>query len=67
MFGRAGNGREIKVWSDWWVPKDSSFKVQSTPSCILPENTFVSELMDDIQESGRSSLSDRRIALKKQI
>uniref|UniRef100_A0A2N9GC52 Reverse transcriptase zinc-binding domain-containing protein n=1 Tax=Fagus sylvatica TaxID=28930 RepID=A0A2N9GC52_FAGSY len=41
---RVGNGTNIRIWKDRWIPTRSTFKVQS-PISILQENTTVDALI----------------------
>ena len=41
---RVGNGPNIRIWKDRWIPTRSTFKVQS-PISILQENTTVDALI----------------------
>ena len=40
-----GNGRNIQIWKDKWLPTPSTHKVISPPSC-LPLEAQVEELID---------------------
>ena len=40
-----GNGRNIQIWKDKWLPTPSTHKVISPPSC-LPLKAQVEELID---------------------
>jgi hypothetical protein len=40
-----GNGRDIKVWGDQWIPTLTSFMIQS-PRAVLGEDVKVAELID---------------------
>lgn len=42
---KVGNGQNIKICGDKWLPSPSSFSVQSSQK-LLPENATVDELMD---------------------
>jgi ribonuclease HI len=44
MIWRIGNGNDIKIWKDRWIPKPSTYLIQS-PCQILTEEARVSELM----------------------
>jgi hypothetical protein len=54
LIWRVGDGEQIRIWGDRWIPRPSSFSVQ-TMSSILPKDTFVKELFD--QESGGWNLA----------
>lgn len=45
MFWNIGNGCHIKIWVDKWVPRPTSYKIQS-PVHILHRNAYVKELID---------------------
>jgi hypothetical protein len=45
VIWRVGNGQRIKVWGDRWVPKATSYLVQ-TPPRVLPECSIVAALID---------------------
>ena len=45
MMWRVGNGRDVKVWGDRWLPSSSSHEVIS-PRLFLHEDTRVGELID---------------------
>jgi hypothetical protein len=42
---RIGNGEDVRVWGDCWLPKPSSFSIQS-PRLQLPGNSLVRDLID---------------------
>ena len=44
-FWRVGNGKDIRMWGDCWMPTPSSFAVHS-PRLHLPENSVVGDLID---------------------
>jgi hypothetical protein len=43
---RVGNGEDIRVWGDCWLPKPSTFSVQS-PRTRLEHDAKVCDLMDE--------------------
>jgi hypothetical protein len=45
LIWRIGNGRDIKIWGDQWLPTPVSFMVQS-PRLMLGEDARVAELID---------------------
>jgi hypothetical protein len=45
LFWRVGNGTAVKIWGDKWIPRPTSFTVQS-PCRILEENATVNQLID---------------------
>ena len=50
-----GNGESISMWTDKWLPANSSHRVLS-PIQILDENAKVSELIDKEREEWKSDL-----------
>ncbi|XP_042941372.1 uncharacterized protein LOC122276027 [Carya illinoinensis] len=52
---RVGNGKKIQIWRDKWMPKPSSFLVQS-PISILREEAKVEELICDQQGCWKADL-----------
>ncbi|KAF5458995.1 hypothetical protein F2P56_022987 [Juglans regia] len=44
MVWRVGNGKSVRIWGDRWVPKPSSFCIQS-PAKILSPNSRVCDLL----------------------
>ncbi|XP_042950057.1 uncharacterized protein LOC122282168 [Carya illinoinensis] len=55
LFWNIGNGEKVKIWHDKWIPKPSSFKVQST--CRgMGESALVSELIDKQSCSWKTGL-----------
>ena len=51
---QVGDGKSIRVWTDRWLPRPSTFRVL-TPLTLLPVNTIVDSLME--QESGEWNLN----------
>ena len=45
VMWRVGNGRDVRVWGDRWLPCSSSHRVIS-PRLFLHEDTRVGELID---------------------
>jgi len=45
LVWRIGNGFDVNIWGNKWLPTPSSFAVQS-PMKVLTENATVSELID---------------------
>ena len=56
MWG-VGNGRDVKVWGDRWLPSSSSHEVIS-PRLFLHEDTRVGELIDTKVMCWKSSVID---------
>ena len=54
---RVGNGRDISVWGDKWLPSPSTFKVVS-PRQFLHQDTKVSELIDMAMASWKFDILD---------
>ena len=54
---RVGNGRDISVWGDKWLPSPSTFKVVS-PRQFLHQDTKVSELIDMATASWKFDILD---------
>jgi hypothetical protein len=55
LIWRVGNGRDIKIWGDRWLPNPSTFVIQ-TPCRILSVDVTVSNLIDPDTKSWNSSL-----------
>ena len=45
LLWRVGNGKHIRIWSDKWVPRPSSYKIQS-PVSILSKEASVDQLIN---------------------
>jgi hypothetical protein len=45
LIWRVGDGEQIRIWGDRWIPRPSSFSVQ-TMNSILPRDALVKELFD---------------------
>jgi hypothetical protein len=45
LIWRVGNGSDISIWSDKWVPKPNTYRIQS-PRVLLDAHARVSELID---------------------
>ena len=54
---RIGNGANIRVWMDKWLPVPSTYKVTS-PRLFMHEDTRVQELIDISTVSWKSSIVD---------
>ena len=50
LVWRIGNGNQVQIWKDKWIPRPSTFMVQSQPN-LLDENAKVCELIDPIVKS----------------
>ena len=57
VMWRVGNGRDVRVWGDRWLPCSSSHRVIS-PRLFLHEDTRVSELIDIEVKCWKSSVVD---------
>ena len=55
---RVGNGRNIKVWEDNWVPISSTHKIIS-PRGSFPLNSKVCDLIDAEQKCWNLNLLNR--------
>jgi hypothetical protein len=42
-----GDGKQIRIWGDRWIPILSTFQVQSQPGS-LPQDALVSSLIDPV-------------------
>lgn len=54
---RMGNGSDIRIWGDKWLPSPSTFKVVS-PRQFLHQDTRVSKLIDYATASWKFSILD---------
>jgi hypothetical protein len=45
VIWRVGDGQNIKVWGDKWVPKATSYSIQ-TPPRVISKNYTVAALID---------------------
>ena len=45
LIWRVGNGEQVQIWKDKWLPQPSTYMVQSPPVLLYP-NALVSELID---------------------
>ena len=45
LIWQIGNGEQVKIWGDKWVPTSATFSIQSSPK-ILHEQAIVNELID---------------------
>jgi hypothetical protein len=52
---RIGNGNQVRIWKDKWLPRPTTFMVQSQ-SNLLDENAKVCELIDPNTKWWRTSL-----------
>ncbi|KAH0997021.1 hypothetical protein GBA52_020885 [Prunus armeniaca] len=50
-----GDGKSVKVWGDWWIPKPTSFQI-SSPEVVGHANALVCELIDPIMHQWREDL-----------
>ena len=57
VIWRVGNGRDVRVWGDRWLPCSSSHGVIS-PQLFLHEDTRDSELIDTKGKCWKSSVVD---------
>ena len=57
MRWRVGNGSDIRIWGDKWLPASSTFKIAS-PRQFLHHDTRVSGLIDYTTASWKSSVLD---------
>ena len=57
VMWRVGNGRDVRVWGDRWLPCSSSYGVIS-PRLVLHEDTRVGELIDIEVKCWKSSVVD---------
>ena len=57
IWWRVGNGRDISVWGNKWLPSPSTFKLVS-PRQFLHQDTKVSELTDMATASWKSDILD---------
>jgi hypothetical protein len=42
---RMGDGKQIRIWEDRWIPTPSTYQVQS-PLCGMPRDALASSLID---------------------
>ena len=52
---RVGNGKDIRIWGDKWLPRGSSFEVIS-PRLFLHQDTRVSELIHTERKSWKEEV-----------
>jgi hypothetical protein len=45
LVWRIGDGKQVKIWGDRWVPQPTTYKIQS-PCISLPIDAKVAELFD---------------------
>jgi hypothetical protein len=45
LIWRVGNGAKIRIWKDKWIPRPSTYRVQSIPR-VLHSDATVSDLID---------------------
>ena len=57
VMWRVGNGRDVRVWGDRWLPCSSYNRVIS-PRLFLHEDTQVGELIDTEVKCWKSSMVD---------
>lgn len=55
---RVGNGKEISIWKDKWLPTPSTYRVMTAIN-TLSEEAVVSSLIDDDSKRWRSTLIDQ--------
>jgi hypothetical protein len=60
---RIGNGRDIKVWGDKWLPTPVSYMVQS-PRIVLGEDAHVADLIDEDTKFWNIQLLDAIFSLE---
>jgi hypothetical protein len=58
LIWRIGNGLKVRIWKDKWLPRPSTFMVQSRP-CFLDPNATVSELIDGEMHWWKVSLLEK--------
>lgn len=61
---RIGNGANIRVWEDRWLPVPSTYKVIS-PQLFLHEDTRVQDLIDTTTATWKKSIVDALFFLTK--
>ena len=52
---RVGNGKDIRIWGDKWLPRGSSYEVIS-PRLFLHQDTRVSELIHTERKSWKEEV-----------
>jgi hypothetical protein len=57
---KVGDGKDIRVWGDCWIPKPTSFSMQS-PWLTLNEDTLVWDLMDKESNTWNRSLIEQNL------
>jgi hypothetical protein len=55
LIWRIGNGEKVRIWQDKWIPRPSTFKIQSPP-VILNSMATVGELIDKESKEWNKSL-----------
>ncbi|KAG6650561.1 hypothetical protein CIPAW_06G052300 [Carya illinoinensis] len=55
LVWRVGNGRDISIWKDKWLPRPVTYQVQTPPN-ILDPNCRVSDLINESSKSWKEDL-----------
>jgi hypothetical protein len=46
LFWRIGDGKMVNIWGEKWIPRPTSYKIQS-PCQVLSKNAKVAKLIDN--------------------